>query len=80
MVTGILTAFTMPRKLRVFSSSVIIAEPPPTRQTCAPGNLLISTDATQTIPGERRILHLSATIQIVAPPAVVGARLTSFSA
>ena len=47
-VTGILTAFTMPfTSAAVFSCSVIIAEPPPTRQTLRTGQpMLMSTLAT----------------------------------
>ena len=47
-VIGILTALTMPATRRlVLSSSVIMAEPPPTRQTLRTGQpILISTDAT----------------------------------
>ena len=45
-VTGILTASTMPlTSFAVWSSSVIIAEPPPTRQTLRTGQpMLMSTE------------------------------------
>ena len=47
-VTGIFTASTMPLTSRaVLSNSVIIAEPPPTRQTLRTGHpMLMSTEAT----------------------------------